>query len=293
MRAASAREGIMKFVAKSIALAALVLVTAGPSYAQPLRSTSIPSSLADDEKRLMPEVMNEFYGTFDREKACWISKHEDATYCMKPIRLDVRSSSGRRMLFIVAGGQQLDGGRPMEADPNLGVLGLIALTPRGANLGVVATTLYEGFEAYGGYPQRDTVTLHQLGPNGTYGWVAKLSYFHSGTAYRWVRVYGVIGHSVTLLTAVITYFESGGASGCGPEEGQERCSALSVEFALETQSSASSFYPIILGVLGIKKGWPFRDNYRLVFDKKSLTYLAPKDLPREIRPEPWQERSPD
>ena len=56
----------MKFVAKSVALATLVLVTAGPSYAEPLRSTSIPSSLADDEKRLMPEVMAEFYGTFDR-----------------------------------------------------------------------------------------------------------------------------------------------------------------------------------------------------------------------------------
>ena len=64
----------MKFVAKSIALlAGLVLVTAGPSYAQPLRSTSIPSSLADDEKRLMPKVMSEFYSSFDREKSCWIS----------------------------------------------------------------------------------------------------------------------------------------------------------------------------------------------------------------------------
>ena len=73
----------------AIALAALVLVTAGPSYAQPLRSTSIPSRLADDEKRLMPEVMTEFYGSFDKEKACWISKHEEGTYCMKPIRLDV------------------------------------------------------------------------------------------------------------------------------------------------------------------------------------------------------------
>jgi hypothetical protein len=231
-------------VAKSIALAALVLVTAGPSYAQPLRSTSIPSSLADDEKRLMPEVMAQFYGTFDREKSCWISKQEDDgrqdTYCMKPIRLDVRSLSGRRMLFIVAGGQQLDEeGRPMEADPSLGVLGLIALTPRGANLGVVATTLYEGFEPYGGYPQRDSVTIHRLGPNGTYGWVAKLSYAHSGYAYRWVRVYGVIGNSVKILTTVITNFESGDASGCGTEEGQERCSKLSAKYALETQSSAS------------------------------------------------------
>ena len=63
-----------------IALAALVLVTAGPGYAEPLGSTSIPSSLADDEKRLLPEVMSEFYGSFDKAKACWMSKHEDDTY---------------------------------------------------------------------------------------------------------------------------------------------------------------------------------------------------------------------
>ena len=102
----------MKRVAKSIVLAALVLVTAGPSYAEPLRSTSIPSSLADDEKKLMPAVMTEFYGSFDREKACWMSKHKagryQATYCMKPVRLDVIKSNGRKMLFIVAGGHQLN-----------------------------------------------------------------------------------------------------------------------------------------------------------------------------------------
>ena len=172
----------MKLVAKSIAVAALVLVTAGPSYAQPLRSTSIPSSLADDEKRLMPGVMNEFYGSFDKEKACWISTksglrlepsiyrrgevdavgntgNEDATYCMKPIRLDVTKSSGRKMLFIVAGGQQLDeDGQPSECHPCAGVLGLIVLTPNGANLGVVATNdLYEGYDTYGGYPQGDNI----------------------------------------------------------------------------------------------------------------------------------------
>jgi hypothetical protein len=45
----------------------------------------------------------------NKEEACWISKHREGeyegTYCMKPIRLDVRSSAGRRMLFIVAFGQ--------------------------------------------------------------------------------------------------------------------------------------------------------------------------------------------
>jgi hypothetical protein len=170
----------------AIALAALVLMTAGPSYAQPLRSTSIPSRLADDEKRLLPEVMNEFYGAFDEEKqpfsydkeekGCWISKkfgpppqpgpymwgvdtentvNEDITYCMVPIRLDVTKSAGRKTLFVVAGGNYLDeDGQPQGADPIPGVLGLIVLTPNGANLGVVGTNgLYEGYESYGGYPQ--------------------------------------------------------------------------------------------------------------------------------------------
>ena len=62
----------MKLVAKSIALAALVLVAASSSYTQPLRSTSIPSSLAYDEKRLMPKVMAEFYGSFEKATGCWI-----------------------------------------------------------------------------------------------------------------------------------------------------------------------------------------------------------------------------
>jgi hypothetical protein len=181
----------------AIALSALVLVTAGPSYAQPLRSTSIPSSLADDEKRLMPAVMTEFYGTFlphmkfkyeviggvsyeDKEEACWISKHEDATYCMKPIRLDVRSSAGRKMLFIVAFGQQITEYGELftileAGHPTSGGLGLIVLTPNGATLGVVATNdLYEWFQTYNRPPKHDAITIHRLGPNGAYGWVAEL-----------------------------------------------------------------------------------------------------------------------
>ena len=49
-------------VVKSIALFALTGLMSVQSNAEPLRSTSIPSSLADDEKRLLPAVMNEFYG---------------------------------------------------------------------------------------------------------------------------------------------------------------------------------------------------------------------------------------
>ena len=65
------------------------------------------------------------------------------------------------------------------------------------------------------------------------------------------------------------------------------------QFLGDLAKPASLFYPIILRVSGIKNGRPFRGNYRLVFDKNSLTYLAPKNLPDEIKPERWQERSPD
>ena len=75
------------------------------------------------------------------------------------------------MLFVVAGGNFLgEDGQPQGSDPTPGIFGLIVLTPNGANLGVIGTNgLYEEYEAYGGYPQRDTVTVHKLGPNGKYG----------------------------------------------------------------------------------------------------------------------------
>jgi hypothetical protein len=274
----------MKFVAKSIALAALVLLTSGQSYAEPLRSTSIPSSLAGDEKGLMPKVMSEFYGTFDKEKACWISKHEDAAYCMKPIRLDVRLSNGRKMFFVVAGGQMPDGeGQPLICDACSGVFGLIVLTSNGTNLGVVATDeLYEGYNAYGGYPQHDTVTVRKLGPNGTYGWLAQLGYSHSGYDTKWISVIGVIGNSVKGLTTIASYYSDDGRFGCGPEA-EVPCTTLSAKYTFDAHSSASPFYPLMLQVTGIQKGRPFRGNYRLVFDEKSQKYLKPEDMPDELK----------
>ena len=265
----------MKLVAKSVALAGLVLVTAGPSYAQPLKSTSIPSSLVDDKKRLLPDGMTEFYGSFDKQKACWISKHEDIlsheanrSYCMKPIRLDVRSSSGRKMLFIVAGGQQLnEEGQPLECHACVGVLGLIVLRPNGANLGVVATNLYASYGHSGLSPEGDSVTLQRLGPNGAYGWVASSGDVHGGGEIQLAEVYGVIGNTVKLLTTITSSCsDKTGAGAVGP------LTDISTNFVFDTHPSASSFYPILLRLSGLKAGRPFHGNYRLVFDKNSLTY---------------------
>ena len=179
-----------------LALILLFWCTSNPSYAQALKTTSIPTRIASDEKALMPAVMSEFYGSFDSGKACWISKFEDATYCMKPVRLDVvLSSADRKKLFIVAGGQQLgESGEPLVSHPSMGALELIVLTPNGENLGVIATSgLYEGYETYGRVPGRDAVSVRELGPNGAYGWIAKAGEDHSGQQYKWSRVYGVVG----------------------------------------------------------------------------------------------------
>ena len=202
----------------------------------------------------------------------------DITYCMKPIRLDVIKSNGRKMLFVVAGGNFLDeGGRPQTSDPAPGILGLIVITPNGANLGLVGTNdLYEGYMNYGGYPEHDTVTVHKLGPNGRYGWAAKLGYAHSNREYEWVQVYGVIGNSVKLLALFETHFsEYYGEETCQEVGGS---STLSAKYTFDTHSSVSSFYPIILRVSGIQKGRPFRG------DDKSLKYLRPENVPDEIMP---------
>jgi len=280
----------MKLIAKSIALAVLVLVTASSSQAEPLRSTSIPSSLADDEKGLLPKVMAEFYGSFDKKKACWMSKHREgeyeSAYCMKPIGLDVRSSLGRKMFFIVAFGQMLDDEGELARGHGIsGGLGLIVLTQNGANLGVVATnSLYEWFQTYNRPPNHNAITIQRLGPNGAYGWIAKSDENHSGREYRWAKVYGLIGNSVEPLTTITSYYSNEGMSGCGPEA---HCTALSVKYAFETHSPASSFYPIVLRVSGIRGGRPFRGTYSLVFDTDSLRYSAPKSVPEEINSYKW------
>jgi hypothetical protein len=185
------------------------------------------------------------------------------------------------MLFIVAGGQQLnDEGERAGGHGTSAGLGLIVLTPNGANLGVVATNdLYEWFQTYNRPPEYDSVTVHRLGPNGACGWFANSDETH-GREYKWAKVYGVIGHSVKLLTTVTSYFSNGA---CG-DPGSASCHTLSVKYASETRSSASFFYPIKLQVSGIRDGRSFRGNYRLVFDKNSLRYSVPENMPDEIKP---------
>jgi hypothetical protein len=140
------------------------------------------------------------------------------------------------------------------------------------------------FQTYNRPPNHNAITIHRLGPNRVYGWIAKSDENHSGREYRWAKVYDVIGNSVKPLTTITSYYSNEGMNGCGPEA---HCTALSVKYAFETQSSVGPFYPIMLQVSGINKGRPFRGKYRLVFGKNSLTYLAPNNMPDDIKPDPF------
>jgi hypothetical protein len=234
--------------------------------------------------------MSDFYGPLEKETGYWIAKHEDNTYCIKPLRLDVRASK----LFIVAGGQLI---QPPNEESKLtcdaeslkslprghggsGALGLIVLMPNGPNLGVVAINLYAPYGSWGLSPERDSVTFERIAPNGAYGWIAKWHEVHTGDDFESAEVYGVIGHSVELLTTITSYWTNAERAPSPPTE-------VSAKIVFDTHSNASSFYPLIMQVSGIYRGSPFRGNYRLVFDENSLTYLAPNNMPDEIKPEPF------
>jgi hypothetical protein len=85
---------------------------------------------------------------------------------------------------------------------------------------------------------------------------------------------------VKLLTTITSYWTNAQSNPVPPTE-------VTAKIAFETNSIASSFYPILLRVSGIYRGSPFRGSYRLVFDKNSLTYLAPNNMPDEIKPDPF------
>ena len=94
---------------------------------------------------------------------------------------------------------------------------------------------------------------------------------------------GVIGNSVKSLTAITSYYSDEGRSGCGPKR-------IAPPFRLNIRSTRNhQLGPFIPSYCEFRalRGRPFRGNYRLVFDKNSLTYLAPNNMPEEIKPYPF------
>ena len=240
-----------------------------------LPRTSIPSAAVSNPKELLKAVMNEFYGTFSQTNGCWITKRDNKTYCMKPYKINSAGSDKNRRLFIVVAGQKLDDeGKPEDYHSASGVLGLLVLSEDGAQLGVVATNnLYEDFGSFGTVPPVESLTVRELGPNGSYGWVIRLNEFGMGEEFDTNVLYAVIGDTATSIGSIPAHDYQNAATYCG-----NRCSNYSVELLIDSTAKNARFYPLILRASGVKSGRPFNKTYRVPFDTSSFKYLVPNEI---------------
>ena len=107
--------------------------------AKTLQATSIPTNLVDNKQALLQHVMEEFYGSYNKARSCWISKHGATTFCMKPARLDIVGAGPNKKYYIAIVGPKLnEDGEPEECHACTGALGLVVLAEDGSRLGVVA-----------------------------------------------------------------------------------------------------------------------------------------------------------
>ncbi len=247
------------------------------SSSKVLRTTSIPSTaISEPKEELLKAVMREFYGAFSQTKGCWITKRNDETDCMKPYKLDIVGSDNNRRLFIVIAGQRLnDDGTPEESHPDTGILGLIVLSASGAQLGIIATnSLYEDFGSFGTVPPADSFTVHELGPNASYGWVIQDEHGDHGEEFDTNNLYAVVGETVTSIGSIPSRdYANGAGSGC-----EKGCANYSIELLIDSTAQNVPFYPLILRASGIKEGQPFNKTYRVPFDSSSFKYLVPREL---------------
>jgi hypothetical protein len=236
-------------------------------------ATSIP--IGDKKGELLQHVMHEFYGPYNKTHSCWMSKHKGVDYCMKPLRLD---HVGLQAFIVIDGGQLQADGTLCNSHPCPGALGLIVLTPQGSTFGLVAKNdLYEGFGSFGTAGQSDDFAVRELGPNGTYGWIAKSEDTGAGEHMESVTIYAIVGDGVVSLGSITTHFDNN-AGGC---EGS--CTDISGDVVIDAKSS-SIFYPLVLRVSGVRQKHMFKGTYGFVFDRHEFKYTVPPDVPEEIKP---------
>ena len=255
----------------------------GPPAPRPQATTAAPATTLGNKQDLLQRVMNEFYGSYSKEHSCWISNHEEKTYCMNPVHIEIVGSGANKKIFIAVGGQKLDNdGQPEACHACTGALGLIVLAEHGSQFKVVAKNdLFENFGSWGSAPGRDAFAVRELGPHGSYGCLITTEYDDTGEATVGVSVYGVLGDRVVSLDSVTTR-NATADDGCS-ERGDRRCTDISGDLVIDANSQGGTFYPLVLRASGVRQGRPFRGTYRFAFDEHAIKYVAPKNLPDELK----------
>ena len=120
--------------------------------------------------------------------------------------------------------------------------------------------------------QRVAISLRELGPNMTYGWVILEDGFSSGVQYDISHIYAVMSDNIASIGDIILRETENEGSGC-----DKVCSDYSTKLLIDPTAQNVRFYPLVLRASGIKKGQLFDRTYRVPFSKLAFKYVLPSD----------------
>lgn len=264
----------------SMLLALPFLTLAFPATA----GTPIPSSLVGNEKQLWPQVMDQFYGAYDKQQDCWVSKSGEDSYCMRPNSLHVMPSGASHLLFFTAAGTPVGGAD--ECDACTGNMGLIVMSDDGPALRTVAQSdLYMEAGSLGHAPDAEAITVHRAGAS-TYVWAIESGWMGQGISVTVADLYGIVGGEVKTIGQLPTAYDDEGncENGKNTTTG-EKCTGIAFAITYESGGAPTDAYrPITLKSSGKLKGKRFTKTFTTRFDATTQTYPRPDGLPEEVSP---------
>ncbi len=244
--------------------------------------TKVPSALADSPKDFWRAFMAELYGPYSKSKKCWISKHQDETFCMRPHTLTAVKQNGKtRLLLSVAGRVAKDGN---DCHACTGNIAYYVLDPSGERMAIIAQSEpYLASGAWGAPFPEDRIRVSQIGPNDSFGWVAEGFWMGQGNSVENYAIMGVVGDKVRELgTLPKSYSNEGNCENGKNLMSGDPCSSYAFELTFDT-SKPDRFSPAILRVTGTNKGVSLAATYMASFDEKEFVYKLPADMPEDLK----------
>jgi hypothetical protein len=241
--------------------------------------TKIPALTMNDQKEFWRVFMHEFYGPYDVERKCWVSRKGSEDFCMRPNTFDLVTSAGQPTVYATASGNLTTYNNPSCQNCS-GNMGFYILRPDGDFFSLLAESdrfLEEGTN--GEAPNKDNLKVVQVTQNGAYAWVAKISSFNRGTFYENAVIYAAAGKHIASIGIVPLYYNDHESSCFDLEKNTDiSCSDFRTEMSFDLAKDGR-FAPIALQVTGTIKGQTFNKSLEAKFDDQKSIYVLPEGFP--------------
>ena len=259
-----------------ITWAALALTLSAPAWAQ----TPV-------------EIVHRFYPKVYRAQSCFVAQKDDAFYCMKQVKTEVRDTASGRLMYLLFAGDRFNfaTGKPDGSHVELGLAGMFVLKfLSGNDWELVAAKPKASVGSFGNAPSADLWTFHEFGP-GRWGFLTEHSDMHQGHAGSAYVVYAHNGKRISESWLTASYNNLGAyGDNCEMyrEEGAKamrecraKLSELESKIKIRRDLPATNgFYPLQLTLSGYEGRKAYRNQaYVLPFNAKKNQYLQPKNYP--------------